>query len=86
MRAAIGLWVLGASALGAPAAGLLAQPRPDQAWQRYLEAPDGAAAQAAAGTLAAANVDLRDAVARLKAGRTYVEKPAGLTTFRFTRQ
>jgi poly(3-hydroxybutyrate) depolymerase len=84
MRAAIGLWVLGASALGAPAAGLLAQPRPDQAWQRYLEAPDGAAAQAAAGTLAAANVDLRDAVARLKAGRTYVEKPAGLTTFRFT--
>ena len=69
MRAAIGLWILGAAVLVGPAAGALTQPRAEQAWRKYLEAPDAAAAKAAIDPLVAEGVDLKQALARLKAGR-----------------
>ena len=84
MRAAIGLWILGAAVLVGPAAGAPTQPRAEQAWRKYLEAPDAAAAEAAIDPLAAEGVDLKQALARLKAGRSYPARPAGEATFRFT--
>ena len=84
MRAAIGLWILGAAVLVGPAAGAPTQPRAEQAWRKYLEAPDAAAAKAAIDPLAAEGVDLKQALARLKAGRSYPARPLGEATFRFT--
>jgi predicted esterase len=56
----------------------------EPAWMRYLEAPDAASAQAAAGALVSARVDVAAAVARIKAGRSYPHRPAGPSVFNFT--
>lgn len=84
MRAALGLWVLSAAVAAAPSVGGRVQPRQEQAWQRYFDAPDVAASEAAVGPLIEAGIDVRQAMVRLRAGRTYQPQPAGQTTFRFT--
>lgn len=66
------------------ATGLATQPPLEQAWRRYLDATDSAAALAASAALVDARVDVRTALTRLKAGGTRQPQPAGATTFRFT--
>jgi predicted esterase len=84
-RAAVGVWVLAtAAAAAAPPAVTLVQPRADQAWTAFLDAPDAAAARAAIEPLAGAATDVRQAYDRLRAGRAYTARPPGQTTFRFT--
>ncbi len=84
-RAAVGVWVLATAAgVAAPPAGRLAQPRANQAWTAFLDAPDAAAARAAIEPLAGAETDVRQAYDRLRAGKTYTARPPGQSTFRFT--
>lgn len=83
-RVGLAVWLLGAGIAAAPAPGALEQPRVEAAWKAFLEAADGTAAHAAVEPLATAGLDVRQAVDRLRAGRTYAARPAGPTTFRFT--
>jgi predicted esterase len=84
MRGALLRWALVAAVAEGAVAAPIAQPRADDAWRQYLDAPDRAAARKAVGPLVAAGIDVREAFARLKAGRSYRQRPSGVITFRFT--
>ncbi len=68
----------------APVVGTLAQPRAEQALERYLLAADAGAAASAAEALASSGMTVKQAVERLKAGRAYSPMPAGASTIRLT--
>src|SRR5690606_35245895 len=69
MRLAAAACAVAGTAALAPAVGTLAQPRAGQAMERYLQAPDAAAAEVAAEAVAQSGITIAQAVARLKAGR-----------------
>lgn len=83
-RLASGAWVVATAVAVAPAGGTLAQPRAQQAMERYLHAADGEAAAAAAEALASSGIDVRQAMAQLKTGRAYPQMPTGASTIRLT--
>lgn len=83
-RAVGAAWLLGVAVAAAPTVAPRSQTGTAEAWQRYLEAADTAAAQKAAAPLISSGIDVRQAMARLKAGKAYAARPSGATTFRFT--
>ncbi|MCC7178583.1 MAG: hypothetical protein IT177_09355 [Acidobacteria bacterium] len=84
IRLAAGVCVVAGTVAVAPVAGTLVQPRAEQAMERYLQAPDAAAAAAAAEAVAQSGIGVAQAVARLRAGRSYAPMPSGASTIRFT--
>jgi predicted esterase len=73
-----------ATAVSLATAGTFGQVRAEQAIERYLETADPGAAAAAAESVAASGIDVREAIARLETGRTYTPMPPGASTVRFT--
>lgn len=84
MRLAAAACAVAGTAALAPAVGTLAQPRAGQAMERYLQAPDAAAAEVAAEAVAQSGITIAQAVARLKAGRAYASMRSGASTIRLT--
>jgi predicted esterase len=83
-RAVAGVCILGAAVAAAPVAGPVGQPRVEPAWTRFLDAPDAKTARAALEPLAGAGVEVRHAVDRLRAGKTYSPRPPAPANFRFS--
>ncbi|MDH4064771.1 MAG: hypothetical protein OEW19_10265, partial [Acidobacteriota bacterium] len=83
-RVALVLWLVGATAAVAPAGGSIGQPRASETLERFVQAPDTAAALALVEATASSGLDLETALARLRAGRSYEPAPAGVSTVTFT--
>ena len=83
-RLALAAWCVGAAVAFAPGGDTLAQSRAEQALEKLLQAADARAAADAAAAVVSAGVNVPQALARLKAGRTYAAAKAGESTIRLT--
>jgi poly(3-hydroxybutyrate) depolymerase len=83
-RLALAAWCIGTAVALAPGGDTLAQSRGAQALEKLLQAADAHAAADAATAVGSAGVDVSQALARLKAGRSYGAAKAGEFTIRLT--